>query len=68
LDIGHVKGFVEVPCLRAIHWNKRKGIMENSFSNERLEGRPSLVNLRRLEPPRGKGLGKEGIWEGGVAR
>jgi hypothetical protein len=42
--------------------------MEKGFSNGRLERRPSLVNLRRLEPPGGKGLGKESFWEGGVAR
>jgi hypothetical protein len=53
LDIGHVKGFVEVPFPRESHWNKRKGIMEKGFSNGRLERRPSLVNLRRIEPPRG---------------
>jgi hypothetical protein len=61
LDIGHVKGFVEVPFPRASHWNKRKGIMEKGFSNGRLERRPSLVNLRRLEPPRGKRFGERRI-------
>jgi len=61
LDIGHVKGFVEVPCPRASHWNKRKGIMEKDFSNERLERMPYLVNLRRLEPPRGKRFGERRI-------
>jgi hypothetical protein len=35
-----------------------KGIMENSFNNGRLKRRPSLVNLRRLEPPTGKSFGK----------
>jgi hypothetical protein len=58
LDIGHVKGFVEVPCPSASHWNKRKDIMEKGFSNERLKRRPSLVNLRRLEPPGGKRFGE----------
>ena len=61
MDISHVKGFVEVPCQRASHWNKRKGIMEKGFSNERLERRPSLVNLIRLESPKGKGLGERRI-------
>jgi hypothetical protein len=61
LDIGHVKGFVEVSCPRAIHWNKRKGIMEKGFSNGRLEGRPSLVNLRSIEPPTGKRFGERRI-------
>jgi len=32
--------------------------MEEGFDNERLEGRSSLVDLRRLEPPMGKRLGK----------
>jgi hypothetical protein len=54
LDIGHVKGFVEVPFPREIHWNKRKGIMEKDFNNGRLERRPYLVILRRLESPKGK--------------
>jgi hypothetical protein len=57
LDIGHVKGFVEAPFPREIHWSKRNGFMEKGFSNGRLERRPSLVNLRRLEPPRGKMFG-----------
>jgi hypothetical protein len=61
LDIGHVKGFVEVPLPRVSHWNKRKGIMEKVVSNERLEKRPTLVNLRRLEPPRGKRFGERRI-------
>ena len=61
LDIGHVKGFVEVPCTRESHWNKRKGIMEKGFINRRLERRPSLVNLRSLEPPRGKIFGERRI-------
>ena len=61
MDIGHVKGFVEVPFPRVIHWNKRKGIMENGFDNGRLERRPSLVNLRRLEPPRGKRFGERRV-------
>jgi hypothetical protein len=30
--------------------------MEEGFDNGRLEGRPSLVDLRRFEPPRGKRL------------
>jgi hypothetical protein len=61
LDIVHVKGFVEVPCSREIHWNTREGIMENGFSNERLERRPSLVNLRRIKHPRGKRFGERRI-------
>jgi hypothetical protein len=61
LDIGHVKGFVEVCFPRVSHWNKRKGIVEKGFSNGRLERRPSLVNLRRIEPPRGKILGERSI-------
>jgi hypothetical protein len=35
--------------------------MEKGFSNMRLERRPSLVNLRRLEPSRGKRLGERRI-------
>jgi hypothetical protein len=35
-----------------------KVIMEKGFNNERIERRPSLVNLRRLEPPRGERFGK----------
>jgi hypothetical protein len=31
-----------------------KGTVEKGFDNGRLGGRSSLVNLRRLEPPRGK--------------
>jgi hypothetical protein len=31
--------------------------MENGFNNERLESRPSLVDLRRLEPPWAKRFG-----------
>jgi hypothetical protein len=42
--------------------------MEKGFNNGRLERRHSLVDLRRLEPPKGKGLGKEGLWEGGVTK
>jgi hypothetical protein len=61
LDIGHVKGFVEVPCPRVSHWNKRNGIMEKGFNNGRLERRPSLVNLRRLEPPKEKRFGEKNI-------
>jgi hypothetical protein len=61
LDIGHVKGFVEVLCPRAIHWNTRKGMMEKGFFNVRLERRLYLVNLRRLEPPRGKMFGERRI-------
>jgi hypothetical protein len=61
LDIGHVKGFVEVPFPRASHWNKREGIMEKGFSNGGLERRPFLVNIRRLEPPRGKRFGERRI-------
>ena len=53
--------FVEVPCPRASQWNKREGIMEKGFSNVRLERRPSLVKLRRLEPPRGKRFGERRI-------
>jgi hypothetical protein len=33
-----------------------KGTLENGFDNERIERRPSSVNLRRLEYPRGKSL------------
>jgi hypothetical protein len=58
LDIVHVKGFVEVSFPRASHWSKGKGFMEKVFSNGRLERRPTLVNLRRLEPPRGKRFGE----------
>jgi hypothetical protein len=32
--------------------------MEKGFNNGILERRPSLVNLRRLEPPRGKMFGE----------
>jgi hypothetical protein len=67
LDIGHFKGFVEVSFPRASYWRKRNGFVEKGFSNERLERRPSLVNLRRIEPPKGKGLGREGFWEGGFS-
>jgi hypothetical protein len=35
--------------------------MEKGFSNERLERRLSLINLRRLESPRGKRFGKRRI-------
>jgi hypothetical protein len=35
--------------------------MENGFSNKRFEGKPSLVNLRRLEPPRGKRFGERRV-------
>jgi hypothetical protein len=63
LDIGHVKGFVEVSCPRPSHWNKRKGFMEKGFRNRRIERRPSLVNLRRFEPPRGKRFGERRILE-----
>jgi hypothetical protein len=34
--------------------------MEKGFNNGRFE-RPSLVNLRRLEPPRGKTFGERRI-------
>ena len=61
LDIGHVKGFVEVSFPRSIHWRKGKGFMEKGFSNGRLEGRPSLVNLRSIEPPTGKRFGERRI-------
>jgi hypothetical protein len=61
LDIGHIKGFVEVYYPRASHWSNGKGFMEKGFSNGRLERRPSLVNLRRREPPRGKRFGKRRI-------
>jgi hypothetical protein len=63
LDDGHVKGFVEVFFPRVRHWSKGKGTMEKGFDNRRLEGRPSLVDLRRFEPPRGKGLEEEGFWK-----
>jgi hypothetical protein len=36
---------------------KGEGIYGKGFGNGRLERRPSLVNLRRLEPPR-----EENIW------
>jgi hypothetical protein len=36
------------------HWSKGKGIVKKGFDNGRLEGRPSSINLRRFEPPRGK--------------
>jgi hypothetical protein len=35
--------------------------MKNGFSNERLERRPSLVNLRRIEFPRGKRFGERRV-------
>jgi hypothetical protein len=35
-----------------------EGIYGKGFSNGRLERRPSLVNLRRLEFPRGKRFGE----------
>ena len=57
LDIFHVKGFVEVPFPRASHCKKREGIMEKCFSNKR----PSLVNLRRIETPRGERFGERRI-------
>jgi hypothetical protein len=68
LDSGHVKGFVEVLFLRESHWSKGKGTVEKGFDNGRLEGRSSLVNLRRLEPPKGKRIGRGRFWGGGVAR
>jgi hypothetical protein len=37
---------------------QEKRFMEKGFSNTRLERRPSLVNLIRLEPPRGKSFGE----------
>jgi hypothetical protein len=55
-DGGHVKGFVEVLFPRVSHWSKGKGTVEKGFDNERLEGRPSSVDLRRFEPPWGKRL------------
>jgi hypothetical protein len=58
LDNGHIEGFVEVLFQRVSHWRKGKGTIEDGFDNMRLERRPSLVNLRRLEPPRGKRLGR----------
>jgi hypothetical protein len=58
LDSGNVKGFVEVHCPRLSHWSKGEGILEEGFDNERLEGRPSLVHLRRFESLRWKGLGR----------
>jgi len=42
--------------------------VEEGFDNERLERRPSSVDLGRFEPPWGKGLGEEGFWEGEVTR
>jgi hypothetical protein len=54
MDGGHVKGFVEVLFSRVSHWIKGKGTMEQVFDNERLEGRPSSVDLRRFEPPWGE--------------
>jgi hypothetical protein len=32
--------------------------MEKGFDNGRIEGRSSFINLRRIEPPRGKKLGR----------
>jgi hypothetical protein len=58
LDSGHVKGFIEVLFPRVSHWSKGKGTVEEGFDNGRLERRPSLVNLRRLEPLRAKRLGR----------
>jgi hypothetical protein len=58
LDIGHVKVFLEVSFPRVSHWSKGKGYMEKGFSNGRLERRPSLVKLRRLEPLRGGRFGE----------
>jgi len=58
LDSGHVKGFVEVFFLKEIHWIKGKGTLENRFDNGRIKRRPYLVELRRLEPPMGKILGR----------
>jgi hypothetical protein len=63
-----VCNFVEVLCPRVSHWSKGKGTVAEGFDNGRLEGRPSSVDLRRFEPPWGKGLEDEGFWEGGVAR
>jgi hypothetical protein len=42
--------------------------MEEGFDNGRLERRPSLVDLRRLEPPRGKRFGRGRVLGGGVTR
>ena len=35
--------------------------MEKGFTNRRIDRRPSLVNLRRLEPIRGKKFGERRI-------
>jgi hypothetical protein len=58
LDIGHVNGFVEVLFPRVSHWIKRNVIVQEVFENGRLERRPSLEKLRRLEPSRGKRIGR----------
>jgi hypothetical protein len=58
LDVGHVDRFLEVLFPWVSHWSKGKGTMEEGFNNGRLERRASLVNLRRLEPPRRKTFGK----------
>jgi len=55
-DGGHFKEFIKVLFPRVRHWRKGKGTVEFFFDNDRLEGRPSLVNLRRFEPPWGKNI------------
>jgi hypothetical protein len=55
-DGGHVKGFIKVIFPRVRHWSKGKGTVEKGFDNGRLLRRPSLVNIRRFEPPLGKTL------------
>jgi hypothetical protein len=52
-DGGHVNVFIKVIFPRVIHWRKGKATMKKGFDNERLEGRLSLVNFRRFEPPWG---------------
>jgi len=47
----HVQGIVEIFFPRVSHWSKGKGTLEKGLDNERLERRPSSVNLRRLESP-----------------
>jgi hypothetical protein len=61
LDIGHVKGFVEVSFPRASHWSKGKVLMEKFSNNGRLERRPYLVKLKRIEFLRGKRFGQRRV-------
>jgi hypothetical protein len=61
LDISHVKGFEGFPLPRVIHRSKRNGFMEKGFRNGRLERRPYLVNITRIEPPRGEMFGERRI-------